>query len=115
MNCGSANSSARLTGSSSATAKGHGDPAVLGPRSSVLGEERKQVVRELNAEPAVDDVVSLHPAVLARYEQQLVHLRDALSKGVNAGDSEAAGEIGDFVETGEQACPHDVRGGEERW
>ena len=69
-----------------AIAKGHGDPAVLGPRSSVLDEERKQVTKELNAEPAVDEVISLHPAVLARYEQQLVHLQDALSKGVNAGD-----------------------------
>jgi site-specific DNA recombinase len=60
-----------------AIAKGHGDPAVLGPRSSVLDEERRQVVRELNSEPAVDDVISLHPAVLARHEQQLVHLQDA--------------------------------------
>jgi site-specific DNA recombinase len=118
-----------------AIAKGHGDPAVLGPRSSVLDEERKQVARELNADPAVDDVISLHPAVLARYEQQLVHLQDALSKGVNAGDSEAAEAIRDLVETvtafrnpshpggvtveivgrlnallGEQAYPHNVRG-----
>jgi hypothetical protein len=82
-----------------AIAKGHGDPAVLGPRSSVLDEDRKQVVRELNAEPAVDDVISLHPAVLARYEQQLTHLQDALSKGINAGDSEAAEAIRDLVET----------------
>ncbi len=77
----------------------HGDPALLGPRSSVLDEERKQVTRELNAEPAVGDVISLHPAVLARYEQQLVHLQDALSKGVNAGDSEAAEAVRDLVET----------------
>jgi site-specific DNA recombinase len=82
-----------------AIAKGHGDPAVLGPRSTVLGDERKQVARELEVEPAVGDVVSLHPAVLARYEQQLVHLQDALSKGVNAGDSEAAEAIRDLVET----------------
>jgi len=51
-----------------ATARGRGDPAVLGPRSSVLDEERKQVARELNDEPVVGDVISLHPAVLARYE-----------------------------------------------
>jgi site-specific DNA recombinase len=118
-----------------AIAKGHGDPAVLGPRSSVLDEERKQVAKELSAEPTVDDVISLHPAVLARYEQQLTHLQDALSKGVNAGDSEAAEAIRDLVETvtvfrnpshpggitveivgrlnallGEQAYPHNVRG-----
>jgi len=40
-----------------------------------LDGDRKQVVRELNGEPAVGDVISLHPAVLARYEQQLVQLQ----------------------------------------
>jgi site-specific DNA recombinase len=64
-----------------AIAKRHGDPAVLGPRSSVLDEERKQVARELDDEPAVGDVIALHPAVLARYEQLLARLQDALSKG----------------------------------
>jgi site-specific DNA recombinase len=123
-----------------AIAKGHDDPAVLGPRSSVLDEQRKQVANELNSEPTVDDVISLHPAVLARNEQQLAHLQDALSKGVNAGDSEAAEAIRDLVETvtvfrnpshpggvtveivgrltallGEQAYPHNVRGVWERW
>ena len=82
-----------------ATARGHGDPAVLGPRSSVLDEARKQVARELNDEPTVGDVISLHPAVLARDEQQLVQLQDALSKGVNAGDSEADRSNRELVET----------------
>ena len=118
-----------------AIAKGHGDPAVLGPRSSALDQERKQVAMELDSEPAAGDLISLHPAVLARYEQQLVHLQDALSKSANAGDSEAAEAIRDLVETvtvfrnpshpggvtveivgrlnallGEQAYPHNVRG-----
>jgi len=64
-----------------------------------LDEERKHVARELNGEPAVGDVISFHPAALSRYEQQLVHLEDALSKGVNAGDSEAAEAIRYLVET----------------
>jgi hypothetical protein len=63
-------------------AKGHGDPAVLGPRSTALNEERKRVVAELNAAPPAADIVSLHPAVLARYEQQLANLQDTLSRGV---------------------------------
>jgi site-specific DNA recombinase len=63
-----------------AIAKGHGEPAVLGPRSSVLHEERKHVEMELNVEPAVSDTISLHPGVLARYEQQLVQFQEALSK-----------------------------------
>jgi site-specific DNA recombinase len=110
-------------------------PAVLGPRSSVLNEERKQVALELNVEPAATDIISLHPPVMARYGQQLVQLRDALSKGINAGDSDAAEAIRDLVETvtvfrdpsppggvtveiagrlnallGEQAYPNKVRG-----
>lgn len=63
-----------------AIAKGHGDPAVLGPRSTALNEESKQLVLELEAEPQLTEVVSLHPAVLARYEQQLAQLQDALSR-----------------------------------
>jgi site-specific DNA recombinase len=118
-----------------AIAKGHGDPAVLGPRSSALNEERKQVTLELSVEPAVDDTISLHPAVLARYQEQLVELQDALSKGINAGDSDATEAIRGLVETvtvfrdtsrpggvmieivgrlnallGEQAYPNKVRG-----
>jgi site-specific DNA recombinase len=118
-----------------AIAKGHGDPAVLGPRSSALNEERKQVTLELSAEPAVNDTISLHPAVLARYQEQLVELQDALSKGINAGDSDATEAIRGLVETvtvfrdtsrpggvmieivgrlnallGEQAYPNKVRG-----
>jgi DNA invertase Pin-like site-specific DNA recombinase len=82
-----------------AIAKGHGDPAVLGPRSTALNEERKQVATELEAEPQLTEVVSLHPAVLARYEQQLAQLQEALAEGVSAGDSEAAEAMRDLIET----------------
>jgi hypothetical protein len=82
-----------------AIAKGHGDPAVLGPRSSVLNEERKQVAMELDVEPAVNDTISLQAAVLARYQEQLVELQGALSKGIEAGDSDAAEVIRSLVET----------------
>ena len=44
-------------------------------------------------------VISLHPAVLARYQEQLDELQDALSKGINAGDSDAAEAIRCLVET----------------
>lgn len=82
-----------------AIAKGQGDPAVLGPRSTELNEERKQAAAELLAEPLRPEVVVLHPTVLARYEQQLVELRDAMSKGIRAGDSEAAEAIRELIET----------------
>src|SRR5882757_7909550 len=39
------------------------------------------------------------PVMLARYQEQLVELQDALSKGINAGDSEAAEAIRGLVET----------------
>ncbi len=118
-----------------AIAKGQGDPVVLGPRSTELNEERKRIAAELLAEPLPAEVVTLHPTVLARYEQQLVELRDALSKGIRAGDSEAAEAIRELIETvtvfrdhsrlggvtveitgrlnallGEQAFPNRVRG-----
>jgi len=82
-----------------AIAKGQGDPAVLGPRSTVLNEERKQIANELRVEPASNEIVALHPAILARYERQLATLQDALSKGINTGDSDAAEAIRDLVET----------------
>jgi len=82
-----------------AIAKGQGDPAVLGPRSTELNEERKRIAAELMVEPLPAEVVTLHPTVLARYEQQLVELRDALSKGIRAGDSEAPEAIRELIET----------------
>ena len=44
-------------------------------------------------------MVALHPSALARYEQQLADLQDALAKGIRSGDSEAAEAIRDLVET----------------
>jgi site-specific DNA recombinase len=82
-----------------AIAKGQGDPAVLGPRSTVLNEERKQIATESKVEPATKEILALHPAILASYERQLATLQDALSKGINAGDSDAAEAIRDLVET----------------
>jgi DNA invertase Pin-like site-specific DNA recombinase len=118
-----------------AIAKGHGDPAVLGPRSTELNEERKRISIELTTGKKPSEVVGLHPAVLARYEEQLVELRNALSKGIRAGDSDAAEAIRELIETvtvfrdhsrpggvtveiagrlnallGEQAYPNKVRG-----
>jgi site-specific DNA recombinase len=82
-----------------AIAKGHGDPAVLGPRSTALYEEQKRIRAELDAAPAPTEVIALHPAVLARYEDQLTSLQEALDKGVRAGDSQCAEAIRDLVET----------------
>jgi site-specific DNA recombinase len=54
---------------------------------------------ELEAEAPTMDVVSLHPAVTARYEQQLWQLQDALSKGLRAGNLHAAEAMRELIET----------------
>ena len=100
-----------------------------------MNEERKQIATELKVEPATKEILALHPAILASYERQLATLQDALSKGINAGDSDSAEAIRDLVEAvtvfrdpsrprgvtieitgrlnallGEQAYPNKVRG-----
>ena len=82
-----------------AIAKGHGDPSVLGPRSTALDAERKRISEELQSEPPAPKEVALHPTILKRYEEQLGRLEEALGKGVSAGDGEAAEAIRDLVET----------------
>ncbi len=82
-----------------AIAKGYGDPAVLGPRSTALDADRKRISEELQNEPPVPKAVALHPAILKRYEDQLQQLERALGRGVSAGDAEAAEAIRDLVET----------------
>jgi site-specific DNA recombinase len=82
-----------------AIAKGHGDPAVLGPRSTALYEEKKRIRAELDAAPPPTEVIALHPAVLARYEEQLTSLQEALARGARAGDSECAEAMRDLVDT----------------
>jgi site-specific DNA recombinase len=83
-----------------AIAKGLGDAAVLGPRSTDLNEERKRLLLELETVgEAPDGVVALRPAILARYEQQLADLQDCLASSVASGDPQAAKAIRDLVQT----------------
>lgn len=49
-----------------AIARGQGDPAVLGPKSTLLDGERKMVAVELGKAGHPEEAVSLHPAMLAR-------------------------------------------------
>lgn len=81
-----------------AIAKGQGDPAVLGPKSTLLDGERKKLAAELGEAPS-EEVVSLHPAMLARYEEQLTRLQAALADGIRDGDTECSKAIRDLVET----------------
>ncbi|MER8469117.1 recombinase family protein [Mesorhizobium sp. M1328] len=80
-------------------AKGHGDPAVLGPQSTTLNEERKCIVAELDQAPAATGVIALHPAELARYEEQVNQLRAGLANGLEAGDPESAEAMRELIDT----------------
>ena len=118
-----------------AIAKGQGDPAVLGPKSTLLDGERKKITAELAETAPTTEAVALHPAMLARYEEQLTRLQAALAGGIRNGDTECSEAIRDLVETvtvfrdstraggvqveisgrltallGEQAYPNRVRG-----
>jgi len=80
-----------------AIAKGHGDPAVLGPMATALDAERKAVEAELaEANPAL--VVTLHPGALKRYEDMVRRLQQAVAAGVAAGNTEYAEALRDLVE-----------------
>ena len=82
-----------------AIAKGLGDPVLLGPRSTALNEVRKQVRAELATTPETPTVVALHPAALARHEEQLERLQKALAAGIASGDNEGALAMHDLVAT----------------
>jgi site-specific DNA recombinase len=77
-----------------AIAKGLGDPAVLGPRSTILDGERKTVAAELAEATPAAEVVALHPAMLARYEERLTRLSAALADGISDGDTEGDPGLG---------------------
>jgi site-specific DNA recombinase len=69
-----------------AIAKGHGDPAVLGPRSSELAAERRAVEERLAAsEPP--PTITLHPGALRHYESQVARLQEAMANAHVRDDS----------------------------
>jgi site-specific DNA recombinase len=99
-------------------AKGIGDPYVIGPRSTELHHEREAVLAELAKAPPAFEVVSLHPAILKRYEEQLENLQDAreLVETVTvyrdpsepgAVEIEIAGRLNSIL--GERAYPNGVK------
>lgn len=81
-----------------AIAKGHGDPSVLGPRSSELDSERQNIETELTTMEQ-PKVIALHPAALVRYEQTLERLQQSIGATVSAGNTEAADAMHDLIES----------------
>ncbi|MFC6489613.1 hypothetical protein [Nitratireductor sp. GCM10026969] len=72
---------------------------MTGPRSTELYHLREAVLAELVKALPAFVVVSLHPAILKRYEEQLENLQYALAEGIRSGDQECAKAIRELIET----------------
>ena len=82
-----------------AIAKGLGDAEILGARMKEIVAERRAFEAELNALPAEEKIVSLHPGVLARYERALDDLQSVLTASTAVGDHGGAAALRELVET----------------
>lgn len=71
----------------------------LEPKMLELQGEQTEVRTELNKAPEPPEVISLHPATLRRYEEQLADLQAALAKGIRSGDTETAQAMRELVDT----------------
>ncbi|MEO1603267.1 MAG: recombinase family protein, partial [Pseudomonadota bacterium] len=58
----------------------------LEPKMLALQEEQIRLRAELEVAPEPPEVVSLHPSILRRYEEQLADLQTALAKGIRSAD-----------------------------
>tara|TARA_R110002074_G_scaffold253081_4_gene425112 strand:+ start:11001 stop:12629 length:1629 start_codon:yes stop_codon:yes gene_type:complete len=81
-----------------AIAKGHGDPAVLGPQSTAANEERKEITARIASLGDPANLIALHPAVIERYYQQLTVLDTSLAVGMAAGNTKPAEALRELVE-----------------
>ncbi|NNK67163.1 MAG: recombinase family protein [Rhodobacteraceae bacterium] len=69
------------------------------PKMLALQEEQTGLREELEVVPEPPEVISLHPATLKRYEEQLADLQSALAMGIRSGDTEAARAMRELVDT----------------
>jgi site-specific DNA recombinase len=79
--------------------KGLGDPQPLGDRMKVICAERRDIEAQLELTCSKPAAVTLHPGALARYEQQVGQLQEAISNGIKAGQTEAAAGIRELIES----------------
>ena len=71
--------------------------SVFGPRASALDEERKGLEGSMAEEH--ESVVTLHPALLARYEEMVGRLQQSMAEGTAAGNAEYAEVMRELVES----------------
>lgn len=80
-----------------AIARGQGDPAVLGPRSTALYKEKEALEADLAAMEEPVNVIALHPAAIDRYLAQVAALEQEIGKPAASG--EAAEALHDLIES----------------
>jgi DNA invertase Pin-like site-specific DNA recombinase len=80
-----------------AIVKGIGDAVVMGARTKLLAVEREELRQQRSSLPQTAEVTALHPAVLARYRDQVNHLQETLSAQCADGDGEAARAVRELV------------------
>jgi hypothetical protein len=81
-----------------AIAKGHIEPEIAGPRIRIADTEKKRLETELAEAAPIDNVISFHPTLIARYEEQLRNLSMALQAGMDMGDGEASSALRDLID-----------------
>jgi site-specific DNA recombinase len=65
----------------------------------VICAERADIEAQLEAADSKRPSIALHPGALARYEQQVGRLQEAINNGIKAGENEAAAIIRELIET----------------
>lgn len=88
-----------ITRATAALLNGIGDAAEIDAQSKALRAEHDALGAELAALPQTQDVITLHPAVLARFAAQVAGLEAALAGPIRCGDQEAVTAIRDLVQS----------------
>lgn len=73
------------------------DDMSVGVRMQGLRERAHALKQELSQEAEVPTVVSLHPVALQKYEEVLTNLRDAVNRGLDEGEGQAAQALRNMV------------------
>jgi len=82
-----------------AIAKGIMTPEDVGTKIIEARTERDRIIKKQAEAKPIENVVALHPMALARYEQQLQALSDALQAGLSCGDGTGAQALRDLIDT----------------
>jgi hypothetical protein len=86
-----------LTRAVDAIVKGIGDAAAMGAKTKELAAEREELIARRVSLAETAEVATLHPAVLARYRDQVAHLQETLSACGATGDGEPAQAVRELV------------------